>query len=114
MFGTLFQFRIAFKISALVRFFCGAARCTRLNINSGPFFTQAKSSPGAAPGSTTRFLLSAVNVIVGLSHGAHARSSNANFQSLAERMTYGKGLSDSCLRNIPSSLYVERFNVLAL
>ena len=32
--------------------------------------SHANTSPGAAPGSTTRFLLSAVNVIVGLSHSA--------------------------------------------
>ena len=68
MLGTLFQFRIAFKTSAFVRFFCGAARCTRLSTNSGPFRSHTNTSPGAAPGSTTRFLLSAVNVMVGLSH----------------------------------------------
>jgi exosortase len=70
MLGTLFQFRMALRTCALVRFFCGAARCTRLRISSGPLCLQANTSPGAAPGSTTRFLLSAVKVIVGLSHTA--------------------------------------------
>src|SRR6266487_4279136 len=70
MFGTLFQFRIAFRMFAFVFFCRGAARCTRLRISSGPFCLQANTSPGAAPGSTTRFLLSAVNVMVGLSHVA--------------------------------------------
>ena len=65
MFGILFQFRIALTTSAFVFFFTGAARCTRLRISSGPFCLQANTSPGAAPGSTTRFLLSAVKVTVG-------------------------------------------------
>ena len=65
MFGTLLQFRIAFKTAAFVRFFFGAAQCTRLITNSGPFRSHTNTSPGAAPGSTTRFLLSAVKVTVG-------------------------------------------------
>ena len=68
----LFQFRIAFRTCAFVFFFGSAARCTRLRISSGPFCLQANTSPGAAPGITTRFLLSAVKVMVGLSHIAKA------------------------------------------
>src|SRR5262249_13978006 len=49
------------------------------------FFSQANTSPGAPSGSTTRFLLSAVNVIVGLSHNAE---SGQNALSIQGRFTY--------------------------
>lgn len=88
MFGTLFQFRMAFRMSAFVRLFCGAARCTRLRISSGPFCLQANTSPGAAPGSTTRFLLSAVNVIVGLSHIAITQSKRGRVQARSRCETF--------------------------
>ena len=85
MFGTLFQFRIAFRTSAFVRFFGGAARCTRLSTNSGPFRSHTNTSPGAAPGSTTRFLLSAVKVMVGLSHTAvHAVKARSGMAPVQE------------------------------
>jgi hypothetical protein len=94
MFGTLFQFRIAFKTSAFVRFFCGAARCTRLSTNSGPFRSHTNTSPGAAPGSTTRFLLSAVNVIVGLSHAAKGSQRRSAFNPVRN----AKHIPDFALR----------------
>src|SRR5437016_9670598 len=90
MFGTLFQFRIAFRTFAFVCFFCGAARYTRLSINSGPFSSNVNTSPGAAPGSTTRFLLSAVNVMVGLSHVAEGSQRRSAFNpSRSARVSSG-------------------------
>src|SRR6266478_4966589 len=84
----LFQFRIAFRTCAFVFFFCGAARCTRLRISSGPFCLQANTSPGAAPGSTTRFLLSAVKVMVGLSHIAKVSQRGRRSTQFEVRKTF--------------------------
>jgi hypothetical protein len=63
-----FQLRIALRACAFVSFFRGPSWYIRRSTISGPFCSHVNTSPGAAPGSTTRFLLSAVNVIVGLSH----------------------------------------------
>ena len=68
MFGTLFHFRIAIRTSAFVRLFPGASRCIRRSTISGPLRSHANTSPGAAPGSTTRFLLSCCQRHSGLSH----------------------------------------------
>ncbi len=63
-----FQLRMALRACAFVSFFRGASWYIRRSTISGPFCSHVNTSPGAAPGSTTRFLLSAVNVMVGLSH----------------------------------------------
>src|SRR3984893_7505198 len=64
--GTDFQFLIALMTPALVTFFVFGRRYSRVRIRSLPFFSQANTSPGAASGSTMRFLLSAVTVIGGM------------------------------------------------
>jgi len=87
-----FQLRIALRACAFVSFFRGASWYIRRNTISGPFCSHVKTSPGAAPGSTTRFLLSAVNLIVGLSHIAvhavKARSGMDRFKSESENSRF--------------------------
>jgi len=70
-----FQRRIAAKTSFFVIFFFRCRRYTRRSNIPCPIFSHVKTSPGAASGSTTRFLASAVSVIVGLSHRARSRAS---------------------------------------
>src|SRR5260370_19029344 len=93
MFGTLFQFSIAFRMAAFVSFFWRGLRYIRFRINSPPFPSHAKTSPGAAPGSTTLFLASAVNVMVGSSH-AHLLLSKRVRSDVGSRWSVGSEIRD--------------------
>jgi hypothetical protein len=65
--GLNFQLRTALRACAFVGLFCRVGRrYTRLRRIPPPVFSQANTSPGAAPGITILFFASAVNVICGI------------------------------------------------
>src|SRR4029434_10707087 len=65
--GLNFHLRPALRACAFVGLFCRAGRrYTRLRRIPPPVFSQANTSPGAAPGTTTLFFASAVKVIAGI------------------------------------------------